>query len=244
MDLHVERHGAGKPVVFIHGAMGSSNSWYFQKEYLKQFMEVILIDLPGHGKSPGDGCEHLEECRDIVRDNLVRIGVEKFCLVGHSLGGAIAMLFALTYPELLERLVLVTTGARLRVFPEILQGILKDKEETVRKIAEYAFSKKTAAPVIEAGFNEMMKCRKEVIHSDFSSCEEFNVMERVSGISLPTLILCGEDDVLTPIKYSEFLQEEIQHSKLVRIPDAGHIMMIEKPEAVNRAIKEFVLRDC
>ena len=240
MDLHVERHGAGKPVLFIHGASGSSLSWYFQKEYLKQSMEILLLDLPGHGKSPGDGCERLEECRDGVHGVVKSLGLEKCYMVGHSMGGAIAMLFALTYPEMLEGLVLLATGARLRVFPEILQNILRDKEGTVRKIAEVAFSKKTPASVIESGFKEMMKCRKEVIHRDFYSCEQFNVMERVRRITVPTLIICGEDDLLTPPKYSEYLHAEIPDSKLVRIPDAGHILMIEKPEPVNRAIEAFV----
>jgi pimeloyl-ACP methyl ester carboxylesterase len=94
--------------------------------------------------------------------------------------------------------------------------------------------------VIESGFNEMMKCRKEVIHKDFCSCEEFNVMDRVKRITVSTLILCGEDDLLTPPRYSEFLHAEISESKLVRIPDAGHMLMVEKPEPVNRAIEAFV----
>ena len=240
MELHVERYGTGKPAVFIHGASGSSLSWYFQKEYLKQFMEVVLLDLPGHGKSSGDGCDRLEECRDAVHSALTSLGLDKCYMVGHSMGGAIAMLFALTYPELLEGLILAATGARLRVFPEILQGILGDKEGTVRKIAELAFSKKAPASLIESGFKEMMKCRKEVIHRDFSSCEQFSVMDRVRRITLPTLILCGGDDLLTPLKYSEFLHAEIPDSKLVRVPDAGHLLMIEKPEPVNRAIEAFV----
>ena len=240
MELHIERYGAGKPAVFIHGASGSSSSWYFQKEYLKQFMEVILLDLPGHGKSSGDGCDRLEECRDAVHGVLTSLGLDRCYLVGHSMGGAIAMLFALTYSELLEGLVLMGTGAKLRVFPEILQGILRDKEGTVRKIAELAFSKKTPASLIESGFKEMMKCRKEVIHRDFSSCEQFNVMDRARRITVPTLILCGGDDLLTPFKYSEFLHAEIPDSKLVRIPDAGHLLMIEKPDPVNRAIQAFI----
>ena len=240
MKLHVERYGTGKPGVFIHGASGSSLSWYFQKEYLKQFMEVVLLDLPGHGKSSGDGCDRLEESRDAVHSALTSLRLDKCYMVGHSMGGAIAMLFALTYPELLEGLLLVATGAKLRVFPEILQGLLRDKEGTLRKIAELAFSRKTDASVIESGFNEMMKCRKEVIHRDFSSCEQFNVMDRARRIIVPTLILCGGDDLLTPPKYSEFLNAEIPDSKLVRVPDAGHLLIIEKPDPVNRAIEAFV----
>ncbi len=243
MRLHLERHGAGKPVVFIHGASGSATSWYFQKEYLKQFMEVILLDLPGHGKSAGEACGRLEECRDAVRESLSSLGLTKYYMAGHSMGGAIAMLFALAYPESLDGLILIGTGARLRVFPEILEGILQDKEGTIRKIAQFAFSAKTPAPVVEAGIAEMMKCSKEVIHGDFASCEQFDVMQSVSAITAPTLILCGDDDLLTPVKYSEFLHKKIDNSRLVRIPDAGHLVMIEKPEPVNRAIQEFVNRE-
>ncbi len=207
---------------------------------MKRFMEVVLLDLPGHGKSPGEALDRLEECTEAVRRMLTAQGIGRCCLAGHSMGGAIAMLLALTYPELLEGLILVATGAKLRVFPEILEGVLRDKEATVRKIAELAFSRKTAAPIIESGFKEMMKCSKEVIHSDFSACEQFNVMDRVGRITLPTLLLCGEDDLLTPIKYSEFLHAEMPGSKLMRIADAGHLVMIEKPEPVNRAIEGFV----
>ncbi len=240
MELHIERHGAGKPIFFVHGATGSSASWYFQKEHLKRFAEVILIDLPGHGKSPGDGCDSIQKCRDIVHDTFDALKIDRATLVGHSMGGAIAMLFALEYPELLDGIVLVATGARLRVFPDILQGILVDKERTVRMVADHAFSKKTADSIREAGYKEMMKCRKEVIHSDYSSCEQFDAIEAVKRISVPALIICGEDDVLTPVKYSEFLHKEIANSELVRVPDAGHLLMVEKPEAVNRAIQEFV----
>jgi len=68
-------------------------------------------------------------------------------------------------------------------------------------------------------------------------------MDRAGRITIPTLIVCGEDDILTPVKYSEFLEREIRGSKLVRVPDAGHLLMIEKPEPVNRAIEEFVIKE-
>jgi pimeloyl-ACP methyl ester carboxylesterase len=243
MDIHVERHGMGRPIVFIHGASGSSLSWYFQKEHLKRLMEVVLLDLPGHGQSPGEGLGRIEDARDVLYGAATKLDLGKFFLVGHSMGGAIAMLFALTHPELIEGLILVATGARLRVLPEILEGILKDKEATVRRITELAFSSKAHPAIVENGFKEMMKCKEEVIYSDFYSCEQFSLMGRVKEINTPTLILCGEDDLLTPPKFSEYLKAEIPDSRLVRIPDAGHILMVEKPDPVNKAIETFVLEN-
>ena len=148
MDLHVERYGAGKPAIFIHGASGSSTSWYFQKEYLKQFMEVILLDLPGHGSSSGDGCERLEECRDAVHGVLTSLGLRKCFLVGHSMGGAIAMLFALTYPELMAGLVLVGTGAKLRVFPRYCKAFSETKRKRFARLRSWPFPRKHLLPLL------------------------------------------------------------------------------------------------
>jgi pimeloyl-ACP methyl ester carboxylesterase len=88
----------------------------------------------------------------------------------------------------------------------------------------------------------MMKNPKEVIHADFYACDHFNFMGQLDRITVPTLILCGTDDALTPPKYSEYLSAEIRGSELVLIPDAGHLLMLEKPLETNRAIESFVNR--
>jgi pimeloyl-ACP methyl ester carboxylesterase len=204
-------------------------------------MEVILLDLPGHGQTLGEGVDRVEDARDAVHGAIAGLGLGELFLVGHSMGGAIAMLFALAHPELLRGLVLLATGAKLRVLPEILDGVLKDKEATVRKITGFAFSAKAHPAMVENGYKEMMRCKAGVIYRDFYSCEQFNLMERVKDIAVPTLILCGEDDLLTPPKFSEYLHTQIPGSTLVRIPDAGHILMVEKPDPVNKAIETFVL---
>ena len=161
-------------------------------------------------------------------------------MAGHSMGGAIAMSLALAAPALLAGLVLVGTGARLKVLPTLLEGILSDKEETVRSIAGFAFSRKTAPGLIEAGITEMAANPKEVLYHDFSACNMVDLMENVRSISLPTLIITGADDLLTPLKYSEYLNREIRGSTLTVIPDAGHMVMLEKPEETNRAIERFI----
>ncbi len=242
MGLHVERHGNGKKILFIHGAGGTSASWYFQKEYLKSLAEVVLVDLPGHGRSIGDGCQAIEDYVESVREALLQAAPEGCYVAGHSMGGAIAMSLALAYPDLVKGLVLVGTGARLRTLPEILEGILKDKENTVRSVIRFAFSKKASPRLVETGFNEMMQSRKEIIYGDFYACNRFDVMEKLGEIDMPTLILCGTDDLLTPSGYSEYLNREIRGSELVLVEDAGHMVMLEKPEETNRAIGSFLTR--
>lgn len=241
MNLHAERYGAGEPVIFVHGAGGSSNAWYFQKEYLKRFMEVILVDLPGHGAALGIPPQTIEEKRDIIRQAIEELKINQCCLVGHSMGGAIAMSFALKYPDLLKGLVLVATGARLRVHPEILDTIMKDKAKAARQIMELAFWERTAPAMVQAAIDEIMKVEAQAIYNDFISCERFDLMGALGGISNRTLIIGGMEDRLAPVHYSEYLNREIRGSKLVLIPNAGHMVPLEKPAEVNQAIKEFVL---
>jgi pimeloyl-ACP methyl ester carboxylesterase len=241
MNIHAERYGKGEKIIFIHGAGGNARSWYFQKEYLKASMEVILIDLPGHGNdAEGTGCDTLEGYIKYVHEVIRELGIDKCYIAGHSMGGAIAMSFALSSPDMLKGMILITTGAKLRVFPEILEGLKRDKERAVRDIMDLAFSKKAPAALKENGFKDMMKCKAEVIHGDFFACEGFNLMDSVNKIKTPALIICGNDDILTPPKYSGYLHKQIEGSVLVTIEDAGHMATLEKPNEVNKAIREWI----
>ena len=241
MEAGLERYGKGEKVLFIHGAGGSTKAWSYQMEYLKTYVEVILIDLPGHGTAAdSDGCSAIDDYRDSVYRALKSSGIDKCYMAGHSMGGAIAMSCAVSFPDIVKGAVLVGTGAKLRVFPEILEGIMKDKEKMLRSIVEFAISK-NASDLLRTGcFDEMMKCRAETIYRDFYACDHFNVVNTLNTINTTALIVCGTDDALTPPKYSRYLHENIRGSELVLIKDAGHMVMLEKPEEVNKAILKFV----
>ena len=157
------------------------------------------------------------------------------------MGGAIVQTMALRYPEVIKGIILVGTGVRLRVFPLILNEIKENFEEAVKKINQFAFSRKTSPDLVEKGMEGMRLCRPEVIHGDFSACDRFDVMNEVEKISLPTLILCGDEDQLTPVKYSQLLQNKIKGSRLEVIPGAGHMVMMESHSLFNAKIKEFLL---
>ncbi len=242
MDIPMEKLEKNEKIIFIHGAGGSSRSWYFQKEYFKDSMEPILIDLPGHGADNcNKGCKTLADYVDYIQKVIHEMGIDKCYVAGHSMGGAITMSLAISFPDILKGIILITTGAKLRIFPEILNELKKDKEKAVKSIMDYTFSKKSPIILKEKGFKDMMKCKTEVIYDDFLACEEFDITDSVNKIKVPALIICGNDDVLAPPEYSEFLHDRIKRSRLVAINDAGHMPILEKPVEINKAIHEWIL---
>jgi pimeloyl-ACP methyl ester carboxylesterase len=227
-------------VLFIHGAGGGQYTWSYQKGYFEKEFNPIIIELPGHGESEGDGEQKIERYAEYVSHFIKALGLPKVFLVGHSMGGAIVQTFALTHPGVIRGTILVGTGARLKVLPVILDGIKNDYEETVRKINQFAFSPKSLSMLMEKGVSYMLQCRPEVLFGDFLACDRFDIMKEVEKINLPTLILCGDDDQLTPVKYSQFLQNRIKGSTLEVLPNAGHMVMMESPQVFNEKIGEFI----
>jgi pimeloyl-ACP methyl ester carboxylesterase len=228
-------------VVFVHGAGGTQEQWRFQVRHLGQTWSVLAVDLPGHGESGGSGYRTIGEYRDVVRALLDVLGIERAVLVGHSMGGGIAQSFALAYPERLAALVLVGTGARLRVHPDILAAIRRgDMLQASDLISRWAYSPAAMPATVGQGAEAFAKNRASVLEGDFLACDAFDVMRELPVLRVPTLAICGEEDRLTPVKYARFLQETIPGATLVIVAGAGHMVMLERPNEVNRAIANFL----
>jgi len=230
----------GEFILFIHGAGGGQYTWSYQKGFFEKEFNPIIIELPGHGGSEGEGEEEIARYAEHVYAFLKAMRLRKGFLVGHSMGGAIVQTLALTHPEVMKGIALVGTGARLKVLPMILNGIKNNFEEVVSKIVQFAYSQKTPSELIERGVKDMLQCRPETLYGDFLACDRFDIMKEVEKINLPTLVLCGKDDELTPVKYSQFLHRQIKGSKLEILPNAGHMVMMESPEGFNEKIREFI----
>jgi pimeloyl-ACP methyl ester carboxylesterase len=227
-------------VLFIHGAGGGQYTWSYQKSFFERRFNPVIMELPGHGESGGKGEEAIGNYAEHVYSFLKTLGLSKVFLVGHSMGGAITQTLALAHPELIKGIVLVGTGARLKVLSMILKGIREKFEETVKQINQFAYSRKASLDLIEEGVLGMMRCRPEVLYGDFLACDRFDIMKEVEKIKIPTLILCGNEDKLTPVKYSQFLLQCIKGSKLETFPNAGHMVMMESAEAFNEKIGKFI----
>jgi pimeloyl-ACP methyl ester carboxylesterase len=235
--------GAGSPsVCLVHGTGSSSDAWTPQLDGLADVGRIVAVDLPGHGGSSGTIPKRIEDAAAVVADFLDALGIGPVVIGGHSMGGAIAQQFALAYPERLEGLILVGTGARLRVLPRLLDVLAIDARAGVDLLMSLAVGPQARAELRAALHRSTADNPPDVVLGDLQACDAFDVMSRISTIRAPALVICGEDDQLTPPKYSWFLGRHITGARVVVVPGAGHYVQVEKPGETTAAIREFVAR--
>lgn len=230
-------------LVFIHGSGGSSALWENQVDALKTHVNTIAIDLPGHGKSEGPGMERVEDYCAAVVDFIETAGVYEPIPCGLSIGGAIVLQLILEHKTRFKAAILVNTGARLRVMPSIFEIIRKDYKGYLNSITVFAASGKTDPVKLASFMAESAKCPMEVTYGDFTACDRFNVIEKLTSISTPVLILTAEDDKLTPPKYGSYMKEHINNASITEIKDAGHLSPLEQPDAFNRAVIDYLIQE-
>ena len=223
-------------LVFLHGAGCSSLSFYYQ---LRHFRSAKAIDLPGH--PDGKPCETIDGYLEWVRGFIKARRYKNVILCGHSMGGAIAMRYALKYPEELRGLVLMGTGARLRVHPHYLERCREPGDENMpwldQHLEYYNGVQEEVYPVIRQRAAEV---GPQVELNDLMACDSFDMMDSVSAIKVPTRVICGSDDVMTPVKYSQFLANCIEGASQRIVPGGSHFVHMQKYQQVNEEIEDFL----
>jgi pimeloyl-ACP methyl ester carboxylesterase len=203
---------------------------------------AVAIDLPGHGQSPGLGFRGIGDYTAFVVELAAALGWDRFVVVGHSMGGAVALLTALYHPERLAGLVLVDTGARLRVNPIVLRearAAAADGRAPAMDRA-WAFARETPQSVVDALQALTGDTDPRVTCADWIADDTFDVMGRVADIRVPTLAVCGAEDRLTPVKYHQFLAAQIPGCRLVVVEGAGHWVFWEQPAPFTQAVRSFL----
>lgn len=232
------------PIVFLHGSGDSARVWRLQQAYLAAHnYPAYAIDLPGHGQRPDTLLrevtilDYTRAAHTIIREEL---HLDHPIIAGHSLGGAVALSMALEYAQELGGLILIGTGARLRVLPALLEATLTTPEQARLQLAQLAVAPTNTGALSQQITDEQVVPAPYILHRDLAACNIFDIIPRLHEIVLPTLIICGAEDRMTPPKYSQFLHEQLLTSTLAIIPNAGHYVMREQPDAVNRAIEHWV----
>lgn len=223
-------------MIFVHGSGFTCLFWHYQTSYFK---DSEAISLPGHPE--GKACTSVTEYADWLRGYVREMDYKGVILVGHSLGGAIALDYGLRYAVDLKALILIGTGARLRVHPDYLVLC----EEGTRDIGVWMEAWEPAYDSVLTElkarlFEERMLIGPGVQLNDLLCCDKFDVIADIHRIELPTLVICGSEDQMTPVKYSQFLASKIKGAKQVVIEGGTHMVPAEKPAEVNQAIEEFL----
>ena len=237
-DVYFSVNGSGRPIVFVHGSGCDHSLWEFQTHDLQKDFSVVAIDLNGHGQSARRDSDAMET---YVQDVLATMDVlkEPVFLVGHSLGSAIVQSVALEKSKNLVGIGLIGAGAKLRVHPQILETIDNDFPKASELILNWSFMQPAKPELIQRAREQMIRNGQKMLSRDLRACDGFNVMDRLSEINVPTLVICGRQDQLTPVKYSEYLKNQIARSELQVIESAGHRVMEEQPAEFNRALRSF-----
>lgn len=233
-------------LVFIHGAGEDGRIWERQVAFFGQSHHVLALDLPGRGSRLADPpLEHHEEnAKDVLRQ-MDRAGMKTGVLIGHSMGGGVALTAALNHPERLAGLVLVVTGARLKMHPDFLEKARQRAENPSAPAEPPVALEQTVSPSTPAeclawiGLRAMTAPPK-TIYADFQANNRFDVMDRLSAVTLPTLVIGAEEDRMAPPKFSQFLAEKTRGATITILPKCGHYPQAEQETLFNQALAGFL----
>ncbi|MGA2451960.1 MAG: alpha/beta fold hydrolase [Solirubrobacteraceae bacterium] len=256
--------GSGPVLLLIHGMAGTCENWRAVIEPLAQRHTVIAPDLPGHGESePGAGDYSLGSLAAVLRDLLVTLGHDRATLVGHSLGGGIAMQFAYQFPELTERLVLVSSGGlgpevsavlRAAALPganlfiaatagpgrvvgsALAQGLASIGLQPSADVAEVA---RGYASLADAGRRSaFLATLRAVVGTEGQRVEARDRLYLAEGV--PVLIIWGRRDRMIPVAHAEHAHEAIRGSRLEIFDGAGHMPQLEAPGRFVAVLERFL----
>lgn len=241
-SLHCERDAETPPLVLIHGAGGTHLYWPPEIRRLRGYC-VYAVDLPGHGKSSTiDGQQSIGEYARHMVQWLEAVQLRRAVLVGHSMGSAIALTLAIRHPDYVVGLGLIGAGARLRVHPEILNYVADPTTflKATDLLVSYSFSTNASPRLVELASKRLLETRQSVVYGDLLACNHFDVMEQLAAIKQPTVVVCGADDQLTPLRFAQFLANSIPDARLNIVPAAGHMVMLEQPRLVADSLLSFL----
>jgi pimeloyl-ACP methyl ester carboxylesterase len=230
-------HGAG----FDHTAWALHSRWFAHHGY-----GVLAPDLPGHGRSAGAPLPTIADMADWTAALLDAAGAAKAWLVGHSMGSLIALETATRHPARVSALSLIGTAATMTVGPDLLKAAEANDHSAVDMVSIWGLGAQaelggSLAPGLwmHTGAQRVLElCRPGVLYNDLSACNAYqNALAAAAGITVPTTVIIGERDMMTPARAGRALAAALPNARMVVLPGAGHMMMAERPDELLAALQ-------
>ncbi len=230
---------AARDTVFIHGAGGNGAFWKRTLAHMSGAARALAVDLPGH-PSGEISCKTIADYSEAVRAYIEEARLAKPVVCGHSMGSAIALRLVIDHPDAVGGLILVGAGAKMGVDPAIVEGLRSEPMRTIEKVITPMSYFKIDLGMGREARAALSFANLPVFLNDYLACDGFDVRNRLREVTVKTLIVCGDDDRMTPPKWSRYLNENISSSTLEFVAGAGHMAPLEKPEEVARLIQAFL----
>ncbi len=232
----------GEVVVCLHGNGANAGIFAPLLERLAGDHSPLAFDQPGHGRSAGlDSLGSIDEMVDFTRAFCSALEIERPVLLGHSMGGAVALRYALEYPDALRALVLCSSGARFGMPPERLEQLRRISQgKERREFRRDLFSPASGPEILRAGFTELMKTDPRAAYGDALAVRDWNAEDELADLAVPVLAVVGEDDFQNLRDQAELVAARAPRGRAVVVPKAAHLLPMEQPDALAEAVGDFL----
>jgi pimeloyl-ACP methyl ester carboxylesterase len=237
-------------IAFVHGAANDHSVWALQARYFAHHdRNVLAFDLPAHGRSAGAALATVEAIADWVVRALDAAGVARAAIVGHSLGSLATLACAARHPDRVARMVLVGPAVPMQVGDELLRAAVDDPQLAYELICGWSHSagrKLGGNPVpgmwmVGGALRLMERTRPGVLHTDLLACRDYaGGLQAAAAVACPALVILGARDHMTPPKGAQAMLAALRDARTLTLPDTGHAMMAEQPDAVLDALRPFL----
>ena len=248
-DIYIGDKGKGFPLVLVHGFLGSSIMWKPQIDFFKDHFRVITPDLPGFGKSNKAKLHNnIKSISNFLSDCLEEKKINKFHLLGHSMGGMIVQEMAKRYGKKISKLVCYSTGpigempGRFETVDETRENFKKKGLEIMAKnIAKTWFVEEDSAKYFNICIQAGKQASMEAVDSSLIAFKNWNGVDTLKNIKNETLIIWGDKDKSYNFEQIQTLEKNIKNSKLIIFKNCAHNVHLEQPNQFNKIIKDFLL---
>lgn len=251
--VHYEVYGRGKPVILLHGWLGSWGLWQETMGYLGRYYRTYALDFWGFGESGKKRETYaVQDFVGLVNQFMEQLGITNAPLVGHSMGGTVSLSVAIRYPERVSKVVVIGSpivGSSLAL-PLKLAGYRPIAFMLFNMMGGFRLALKAASPIIcrDERFAEMMdrdlsRTTLESFLRSIASLRRTDLRPMLDQIKVPAMGMYGDRDVIVHPKQWQPMQKGIAHAHIERFPLAGHFLMLEEPQQFAERLKSFLDRD-
>jgi pimeloyl-ACP methyl ester carboxylesterase len=233
-------------VVLLHGAGFDHSTWALHSRWFAHHGHSVLApDLPGHGRSSRKALPTIADMADWTAALLDAAGAPKARLVGHSMGSLIALETAARHPDKVSALSLIGTAATMTVGPDLLKAAEANDAVAIDMVSIWGLGFRaelggSLAPGLwmhQGAQRVLERTAPGVLHNDFNACNAYqNALAAAAQVKVPTTVILGERDMMTPAKAGKALAAAIPNARTVVLPGAGHMMMVEQPDELLAAL--------